>query len=331
MPKLTSSLSGEDRYNFMISLAGYLIRQDGPVEIRQVSEVFSLGEDVVKSALSTLNLASAKFEGRPEDLFFDVDQDLLEDGIISFSRIDSIEDAPKLSTRQASAISAGLQYLASIPEFSNHDEIKELIDLLAQATGSNTSGSLEVQQSSIDADFSLVRQAIVAGQAIACEYINTKGELRQREIEPLALTSSGAHWYLFGYCPEHREGRNFRLDRMRSVRILDREVSTEAKAVEPAERATYVAEDTDTEVLVEVTPEAFSLIAESQTVNEPREMSEGTMRATIRVGHLPNLGRIISRYGGAARVLEPQAARDAVRAYALRVLGDEQISVENED
>jgi proteasome accessory factor C len=331
MPKLTSSLSGEDRYNFMISLAGYLIRQDGPVEIRQVSEVFALGEDVVKSALSTLNLASAKFEGRPEDLFFDVDQDLLEDGIISFSRIDSLEDAPRLSTRQASAISAGLQYLASIPEFSNHDEIKELIDLLAQATGSSTSGNLEVKQSSLDAEFAVVRQAIVAGQAIECEYVNTKGERRQREIEPLSLTSSGSHWYLFGYCPEHREGRNFRLDRMRSVRMLDREVSIDAKDVGLAERPVYVADETDTEVLIEVQPEAFSLIAASETVTEPSELPEGTIRATIRVGHLPNLGRIIARYGGAARVLEPQSARDAVRVYALRVLGDEQISVENED
>lgn len=331
MPKLTASLSGEDRYNFMISLAGYLIRQEGPVELSQVSEAFALSEDVVKSALSTLNLASAKFEGRPEDLFFEVDQDLLDDGVISFSRIDSIEDAPRLSSRQASAISAGLQYLATIPEFANDGEIGELSQILAQASGSKALGALEVKQTSLDADFALVRQAIVAGRAIVCEYVNTKGERRQREIDPLSLTSSGSHWYLFGYCPEHRAGRNFRLDRMRSVEILQREVSEEAKAVEPAERPTYIAEETDTEVLVEVQPEAFSLIAESQTITEPRELAEGSVRATIRVGHLPNLGRIIARYGGAAKVLEPEAARAAVRAYALRVLGDEQISVENED
>jgi proteasome accessory factor C len=330
MPKLTNSLSGEDRYNFMISLAGYLIRQEGPVSIQQVCDAFLLSEDVVKSAVSTLNLASAKFEGRPEDLFFDVDQDLLEEGVISLSRIDSIEDAPRLSARQASAIAAGLQYLATIPEFTNHDEISELLEILATATSSNSS-TIQIQSSATGTDVSSIRQAIVSRRAISCEYVNTRGERRKREIDPLQLTSSGQYWYLFGYCPEHKAARNFRLDRMRSVSVLDREISQSALAIGSEDRPTYISDDSDVEVVIEVEPEAYRLIAESQTIDEPKDVGNGTIRATIKVGYLPNLGRIISRYGGAARVLEPEAARAAVRSYALRVLGEEQSAVEDED
>lgn len=331
MPKFKSSLSGEDRYNFMISLAGYLIRQQGAVEISQVCEAFDLSEDVVKSALGTLNMASAKFESRPEDLFFDVDQDLLDEGIISLSHTNAIQGAPRLSTRQASAISAGLQYLANIPEFANHSEIQELLDLLGQARGSASQSSIQVRSGSMGSDIALIRQAIVAGKVIRCEYVNSKGERRQREIEPIQVSSSGQYWYLFGYCPERQAGRNFRLDRMRAVSQIERSISDAARQIDDTDRPTYIAEDSDVEVLVEVQPEAYRLIAESQTIEEPKDVGNGAVRAVIKVGHLPNLGRVIARYGGAAKVIEPEAARAAVRAYALRVLGEEQSSLENED
>ncbi|MEY4060422.1 MAG: hypothetical protein RIQ31_84, partial [Actinomycetota bacterium] len=45
------------------------------------------------------------------------------------------------------------------------------------------------------------------------------------------------------------------------------------------------------------------------------------IRATIKVGHLPNIGRLIAKYGGAARVIAPEEARRLVREYALQALG----------
>jgi hypothetical protein len=41
----------------------------------------------------------------------------------------------------------------------------------------------------------------------------------------------------------------------------------------------------------------------------------------MRIGYLPNLGKLISVYGGAAKVIAPQAARDVVRDFALQALG----------
>lgn len=320
MPKLSSAISGEDRFNLMISIAGYLIRQEGPVEIDQVAQVFDVDESAVRSALQTLNLASAKFEGRPEDLFFDLDHDLLDEGVISFIRNDSLEDAPKLSTRQASAISAGLQYLASIPDFASSEEIQELLNLLAQAHPSAETMAIEVKAGSPDSVALTVREAIRAGRAISCEYVNSRGERRERKIDPISLTSSGPYWYVFGFCHEQSEGRNFRLDRMRKPSILEQTISATAVAISAVERPTYIAQDSDIEVLIEVEPEAYRLIAESMTTTETSEVTGGRIRATIKVGHLANLGRIIARYGGAARVIEPEIARQAVRVYAEAVL-----------
>jgi predicted DNA-binding transcriptional regulator YafY len=63
--------------------------------------------------------------------------------------------------------------------------------------------------------------------------MNQKGERSIRIIEPLRIDASTDGWYLRGYCPIHLEPRNFKLDRMRSIEILDAELSEEAKTIQP--------------------------------------------------------------------------------------------------
>jgi proteasome accessory factor C len=314
-------LSGEDRFNFMLSLAGYLIRGGGQATLAEIAEHFAIAEDQVESALRTLNLASAKFEDRPEDLFYEVDIDLLDEKIVQFRALAGSPEAPRLTTRQASAIAAGLQYLASIPEFAASEEIAELQEILAAGSGLNGPPAIEVRPGSIDSDAEVIRRAIATEHRISCEYVNQRGELSQRQIDPLRLIPDGQHWYLSGYCHTHQEVRSFRLDRMRAAQILEDEICADAKKVVELDDSTYIAQATDIEVVVEVQPEAYRLITESQTIQEPKDVGSGTIRTTIKVGHLANLGRLISRYGGAARVIEPPEARAAVKAFALKSLG----------
>jgi proteasome accessory factor C len=117
---------------------------------------------------------------------------------------------------------------------------------------------------------------------------------------------------------------------MRAIEILDKEISDVATKVGAIEDATYVAELTDTTVTIEVSPEAYRLISDFQAVSEPKDLGSGTIRTEIKVGHLPNLGRLIAKYGGAARVIAPQEARDIVRNYALAALGEHGITDERE-
>jgi proteasome accessory factor C len=182
---------------------------------------------------------------------------------------------------------------------------------------------ISVAPGSIGAGAEKLRQAILKNKAISCEYINRKQEKTIREIEPLRIDLTGGVWYLRGYCPINKGVRNFLIEHMRSIEILDREISDVASKVGEIEDATYVAEITDTTVTIEVAPEAYRLISEFQTVSEPKDIGSGTIRTDIKVGHLPNIGRLIAKYGGAARVIAPAEARDIVRNYALSVLGEQ--------
>ena len=148
--------------------------------------------------------------------------------------------------------------------------------------------------------------------------------------QPLRIDLTGGVWYLRGYCPINKAVRNFLIEHMRSIQILEREISDVATKVGEIEDATYVAEATDTEVTVEVTPEAYRLISEFQTLTEPKDVGSGTIRTQIKVGHLPNLGRLIAKYGGAARVIAPEEAREIVRNYALSALGAQGREIDRE-
>jgi len=323
MPKI-KGFNGEDRYNFLLALVGYLGHRD-EVELTEVADHFNLEADYVVKALRSLNDATAQVSGFEQWPFY-VDVDLLEDGIVSLTTADVIDDVPRLSTRQAAAISAGLSYLASIPEFASNADIKFLLEKIAAGSSRGLADVISIAPGSVEAGADQLRLAILQGKAVSCEYINRKGEKTIREIEPLRIDLTAGVWYLRGYCPINRGVRNFLIEHMRAIQILDCDLSVEATQVGEIEDATYVADVTDTPVTVEVTPEAYHLITEFQTVSEPKDIGSGTIRTEIMVGHLPNIGRLIAKYGGAARVIAPAEARDYVRKYALAALGETEAS-----
>jgi proteasome accessory factor C len=311
--------TGQDRFNFLTALAAYAIQNDG-ISAEEAAAHFEVSIEYVREALSTLNVTGT-FIGSFEQFFYNFDADFFDrTGKISFYPENGvIEEVPRLSSKQASALAAGLTYLSSIPEFSSQQEIDELLEILANGSTDGAVQIYDFKPGSVDADALVLRRAILNGHRISCEYVNRLGEMSSREIDPIRLDPRGDIWYLRGYCLKNRELRNFRLDRMRSAFELNQPISDEAKSVGKIVDEEYTVSETDIEVVVEVEPEAYSLITD---FGADVQGSEGnTVRAAIKVGYLPTLGRVISHYGGAARVLGPESAKRVVRNYALQALG----------
>lgn len=313
-------ISGDDRFNFILALSGFLMRHQGVSTLSEAAKHFDVTTDLIENALRTLNLASAKFENRPEDLFYEVDLDLLETGEIRFTTSEKTPDVPHLTSRQIAALAAGLQYLSGIPEFSNSTEVKDLLEVLSLAGNSQPPPNIQIQSPQFSPEATLIRKAVLSKNRIRCDYLNQRGELTNRDIDPLQLRIDGQHVYLTGWCHLSNAQRVFRLDRMRNIQILPEKFSNDDFDLNNHDGQSYVAEKTDFEVVVEVQPEAYRLISEVQAIAEPTSSNSAAIRAVIRVGHLNNLGRLISRYGGAARVISPPEAREIVRTYALRML-----------
>lgn len=315
------SITGEDRYNLMLSLIGFL-KQRGTVPISEAAAAFQIDEKLLRKMVTSINDARAEVHGF-EEWFFYVDIDELQenDNLTLVTNL-VIDESPRLSARQASAIAAGLSYLGTIPFLKADPDLEVLQKMLSSESNQSANPVIEVRSGKPEAHSELIRAAIVDESQISCEYINQKGERMVRTIEPLRLDPRGDGWYLRGYCPVNQSLRNFKLDRMRDVTVLEAKITQAAKRVHDIEDGLYLADETDTTVVVEVQPEAYQLISEFRTVGEPSNVASGKIRAEIKVGHLPNIGRLIAKYGGAARVISPPEAKAMVRNYALEALGN---------
>jgi len=314
-------LDDSDRYNLMLALTGLLVQGDD-YEVQELAQRFEVSnEEIVKAVKNIGFMDMAHFENPDR---YVVDYDALEEGYVRISyNIDNVvEDVPRLSSRQASALAAGLVYLSSLPGLAENEEILELQAILATGDSRGNTPEIIVQPGSKDADLLTIRQAIKLSRAISCDYLNLKGEMRiGRMIEPLRIDLRGELIYLKGWCPENNDVRSFRVDRMRNASITDSVISKQALSAELDDQV-YHSSETDTLVTIEVNPEAYSLMVDFRPVEEPESVSQYVKRFKILVGDVRNLGRIVSRFGGAARVVAPDSAKVAVREFALKAIGE---------
>lgn len=316
MPK-SAKLFGADRYNFMLALTGYLIQnRQQPIDL--VAKHFEVTEQEIRSAVVTISLSGVG-RYRPDELFF-LDYDLLEEGLVDLSFAPTLESVPRLSTRQAAAIASGLAFLAEVVGNTDRTEIDTLLKILASAGKNSAALPFMIQPAKPDHQLQVVRKAIAESRAISCSYINGAGEMSKRQIVPLLIESRDSNWFVRGYDQAKREIRVFRLNRMREISLLAITNREELAAIPDASEI-YQVNDSDTEVLFEVDPEAFSLISDFRPDFELLENK--TVQLRIAIGQLENLGRIVAKYSGKVRVLAPERARDIVRQYALLALGNQ--------
>lgn len=314
-------LNDADRFNLMLALTGLLV--DGEeYTVEELVEHFKVPKKEIVKAVRMISYTDLMKSN--QDGSYEVDYDDLREGFVSirytFSK--AIDEVPRLSSRQASALAAGLVYLSSLPGLVDNAEIEELQKILASEDSSEKKKTVLIETGTRDSDLVAIREAMASGVRITCDYLNLKGETTlKRELEPLRIDSQGEVMYLRAWCPVNHDVRSFRLDRMRNAMPTDTPISQAALDAELVDEI-YTSSESDTVVTLEVDPEAYSLIYDFKPVEEPEAVNKTVKRFKIRVGDVRNLGRVIARFGGAARVISPEIARAAVRDFALNALGE---------
>jgi proteasome accessory factor C len=314
-------LDDTDRFNLMLALTGLLIDGQEYTVDELVDHFKTSKKEIVKAVrmISYTDLAKSNQDGS-----YGVDYDELREGFVSIRNTFSqaVDEVPRLSSRQASALAAGLVYLGSLPGLVDNSEIEELQRILAVDDQSGKNKTVLIEIGPRDTGLIAIREAMAQGVSITCDYLNLKGETTiGRTIEPLRIDSQGEVIYLRAWCPANNGVRSFRVDRMRNAKPTNQPISPEALNAEYDDEI-YTANDSDTVVTLEVDPEAYSLIFDFKPLEEPESVDKTVRRFKINVGDVRNLGRVIARFGGAARVISPEIARQSVRDFALNALGE---------
>jgi proteasome accessory factor C len=330
MPKLKYSLPGDDRYNTLMSIVA-LLQREGEMHIDELARHFDLPVKTLRSMLSTLNTTSYMPRNSEEQLpfFIDVERIDEEDGVVSLQFDSGPVGVPKITTAQAVSLLTGLNFLKNLPDFEDDENLDELIHLLS--FNQEETPDISIEKHEFDSDLAVIKQAILEDWRIECRYVNSRGEESQREIDPLLLVADEGHWYLRGYCLKNLEIRTFRLDHMVDAKLLTNTRSAEAiEAAKSIDELSpiYNPKENDLEIELELAPEAYTLAGMFRQLKEPEEVGDENIRVTIQMSYLPDLGPLICKFAGNARVISPPSAREVVANYASKILSGSDINRE---
>lgn len=307
MPK--QELDAEEQFNLALSIVGLVLR-DGPHSLRELAKHFDFSEKTIEKAVLTI--------GNSEDVgnfrtHFYLNDELLKNGEVDFSQAAAELSAPPvLSQRQIAALAAGLDYLASLPQFESSPALAKLRSAIGGATPINIARVSRTRELGL---LTTLQQALLDGLAISCEYQNQLGERATRLVDPLRIDFLSDKHYLRGYCHKNNGVRSFRLDRILAVEVTDQAISKLALASQIPDEV-FGESSIETLVKIAAQPEASEIFWNFPSIGE-LSVVRGELVGDIMVGSIRALGRHVTRYGGLVRVLSPQAAIDSVQDFAL--------------
>ena len=311
-----------ERFARLVTLASILIkagRAGERVSIDEVCERLQISEEELREDVNVLNVVN--FGGGSYVLYAEFKE---EDGEIEVDPepySDNFDRPARLLPVEAKALVAAIDLIGEhIPEGSLTSAREKIVAALGEDPMEQ--GLQVAATAGDDSDVArLVSKAIVARKLIELEYYKeNEDQLSARKVEPYALTNGREGWYVASFDPERAGVRHFRLDRIKHVTVTNQKFEPRPE-VDPAGevdgwlRTGEVPASATARVWV--SPERARWAREARRVVE--EWSDGAVVVELSFAGVDWLVREVLKEAGDAAVLEPEDAREAVRAAVSRL------------
>jgi proteasome accessory factor C len=163
-----------------------------------------------------------------------------------------------------------------------------------------------------------VRDAAAKHARIEIDYWSAgRDELTTRTIDPDSVFFATGRWYVGAHCHRARDDRMFRIDRIRAVRPTGE--TFEPGATELVAGEVFRPQPDDPRVELELAPAAV-WVAEAFPTESVTERSDGSLTVVLAVSEPAWLERLLLQLGPDARVIGPDAQREAGSRAAQRIL-----------
>ncbi|MEK6344445.1 MAG: WYL domain-containing protein [Curtobacterium sp.] len=316
-------LQAQDKLAFLLALVPYLIDRER-VSVAEAARHFGVPESRIRRAVELIAVSGVPGETmqyQHGDLFDIAWDDFEQNDMIVLTNLVAIDDAPRLSAREASALIAGLQYLSALPEAADRDAIRALMAKLSRGAGGAAS-NVAFGQYLHDATLATIRRAMADGRGLAFDYAGPRSRGGTRSVDPLRVESIDTDWYLRAWDLDRQALRTFRLDRMSAVRVEERPATTSAADVVIPDTLFQQARE-DVIVTVELDSSSLPLVADflADTADAPDD--DGRVRIRLAASNgFDGVVRLVAGLPGRAVVLDPPAARAAIRDFAAAALAE---------
>ena len=310
-----------ERFARLVTLASILIdagRRAITLDATDLRERFKLSDQELAEDISLLNVVN--FGAGTYVLY----AELLPDGRIEIDPEpygDAFERPARLLPVEAKALIAAIDLIGEhIPEGSLATVRAKVVAALGEDPAHE--GLQIAALGGDDAEIAeVVRSAIASRRLLSFEYYKeNEDEFSTRIVEPYQLTNGLEGWYVASYDPARAAIRHFRLDRIKSAQVSEREFTPRPEldfsaGVDGWLRTGEV--PTSSRARVWISPERARWVREERTVISEGE--DGSVVVDFGYAGVEWLVRNVLKEAGDAVVLEPAQAREAVRAAGAQI------------
>ena len=299
------------RLSRLLSLVPWLQQHDG-VSVTEAAAHFGVTpEELTQDLWLTV---CCGLPGYGPDQLIDI-QFWDEDATIHVIDPQTLDRPLRFSPGEAMSLLVGLRLLAQVPGQHDRAALASVTAKLEAAVDVAHGDTLVVTDAHLD-HLALLQQALDSRAAVRIVYAGaSRDEITERVVEPGQIINYSGRAYLLAWCRSAGAHRTFRLDRVRSVDILDESIGDGTKGLSD-EPDSAVAPTVGTPVRLRVSPRSRWLL-ETMEARDIDELEDGTLHATILVAETDWLVRIVLGQGGGVEVLTPpevrQRAADAAR------------------
>lgn len=299
------------RLSRLLSLVPWLEQHPG-VSVSEAADHFGVSPEELEQDL-WLTICCG-LPGHGPDQLIDI-QFWDEDGTIHVIDAQTLDRPLRLSPAEAMSLLVGLRLLAQVPGQHDRAALASATAKL-EAAADVAQGTAYVLEDSLDTTMPTLVRAIAEKRPVRLIYASaTRDEVTERVVEPAEIVRYAGRSYLAAWCREAGAQRTFRLDRMRSVDLLEETLSQSAG---PAADRVSIAPVEGVKVRVRVWPRSRWLLEVFEVTDV---VGAGDVReASLVVADPAWLVRLVIGQAGGVEVVEPAEVRAQLRSAALSAL-----------
>ena len=291
-----------------LDLIPYILEHPG-VSIEELADSFESTPSDISEILSIIFMC-----GLPGYTHLELIDLSTEHGFVSIMDPQNLDKPRRLTKVEVVSILLGLQNLVSQGVSAEVTKIvdsvsKKMTDLLGDiATLEIIEGEQKIPRSEWK---DLVENAITDGKAIDIEYLSLSNEkISIRTISPKKLYIRASNYYVEAYCDSSKEIRHFRLDRMRTVNISPRSISTSD--------STNTSRSAVIEALIPKSALYFLETNEEIVMNS--EIFGDQLRVSLEVANEQWLFRALASINGSVTITSPETLKAEFADLSRRTL-----------
>jgi len=201
-------------------------------------------------------------------------------------------------------------------------EIGEYVDRLSENTVLDPYWMHAVQVEGAESGvWYKLSEAVARSRKVIMEYfVESRGEVTQRSVDPLGLVYYSDHWNLIAYDHLRETIRNFRLDRIEEMFVLSERFERPANF----DLQTYLEEEgmrrTEQTIRLSFSQEAYNRARPTIPARiDLEEKSESVVHVSFRFDNLNYLTSWLMRFGSDVKVLAPEELAEAHKSAAENI------------